>query len=77
MSRAEWAAEFRDAKGDLIPAPENGSLPGQRVRFTQIQAVLRAVAPYGRGDVGDTLVLICRRALARRGAPQRVEGMVA
>ena len=21
MSRAEWAAEFRDAKGDLIPAP--------------------------------------------------------
>jgi len=74
ISREEWAADFLDAKGDLIPAPENGSLPGQRVRFTEIQAFRRAAALYGRGGVGDTLVQICRRGLARRVAPQRGKG---
>ena len=54
ISREEWAADFLDAKGDLIPAPENGSLPGKRVRFTEIEAFLRAAAPQ-QDVLGDPL----------------------
>lgn len=54
MTREEWAAEFLDANGDLIPAPDNGSLPGKRVRFTEIDAFLRAAAPQ-QDVLGDPL----------------------
>ncbi|MFC8681187.1 hypothetical protein ACFT30_06650 [Microbacterium ureisolvens] len=54
MTREEWAAAYLDGKGDLIPAPDNGSLPGKRVRFTEIEAFLRSAA--ARQDVlGDPL----------------------
>jgi hypothetical protein len=54
MSRDEWAAHYLDAKGDLIPVPDNGSVAGRRVRFTSITAFLEAAD--SRQDVlGDPL----------------------
>lgn len=54
MTREEWAAEYLDAQGDLIPVADNGSLPGKRVRFTDVEAFLAAAAPQ-QDVLGDPL----------------------
>lgn len=43
LTREEWAALYLDPKGDLVPVPNNGSLPGRRVQFTDIAEYLKAV----------------------------------
>lgn len=54
LTQEQWAALYLDSQGNLIPAPNNGSLPGKRIVFTEISKFLEAVEP--RQDVlGDVL----------------------
>lgn len=54
LSREEWASLYLDGQGNLIPAPNNGSVEGKRIRFTEISKFLETVDP--RQDVlGDML----------------------
>ncbi len=54
LTRDEWAALYLDAKGDLVPAANNGSLPGRRVQFTDIAELLKAF-PATQDVLGDPL----------------------
>lgn len=54
LSREQWIATYIDSAGNLIPAPNNGSLPGRRVHFTEFSAFADAMSI--RVDVlGDIL----------------------
>lgn len=52
FTREGWEARHLDADGNLIPAPDNGAVPGQRVRFHDVQAFL-ADFPSHVEQVGD------------------------
>lgn len=45
FTREQWEATYLDAHGNLLPVPDNGAVPGQRIQFTDIAAFLGAFPP--------------------------------
>ena len=54
LTREEWVARFVDGAGNLIPADNNGAVPGRRVHFSEFDAYARAF-PVVIDVLGDML----------------------